>query len=125
MEVETTRYSLDNTVDDEQWWIEIFLFTNVENLKEIQDKLTKEGLTVSLLTTTYIPSPLVLKFAATNALHAKANGTLKCHSVFSELLYMLYPTTNMRQAFKTMGLSANETKSLIAINYHCSSVNSF
>lgn len=117
-----TRFSLDNTFDDSTWWIDVYLFTNVENLKEIQGKLVKGGLELSLLTPEYIPSPLVLQFATTNALHAKATNSLKCHSVFSEMLYMLYPSTNMRQAFQTLGIST-KISSLIVINYHCSSCN--
>mmetsp|Transcript_109161 Transcript_109161/g.163275 ORF Transcript_109161/g.163275 Transcript_109161/m.163275 type:complete len:177 (+) Transcript_109161:1-531(+) len=116
------KFQLVNTYDEQPWWIEVYLFDEVENLADVQQKLVKEGLELSLINPAFVPSALVLQFAATKALHAQSSQSLKCHSVYSELLYMLYPSTNMRQAFKTFGISP-EAKSIVVVNYHCSSCN--
>lgn len=110
----------DLPVGDKIEWIDVYLFTDVTNAKDIRNRLSS-GLELSIITTDYIPSAFVLQITAIKALFAKANDSLKCHSVYSELIFMLYPTTNMKQAFATFGINDSST-SMIVINYSCSSL---
>jgi hypothetical protein len=112
---------MDTSGTGQSWWIDVYLFSQVENLEQIHARLTGEGgLELSLLDPRKVSSTVVLQLAATHALHTHYNKQLKCHSVYSELLYILYPSHNMRQAFVTFGAPKNGSD-LLLVNFHCSS----
>src|SRR3990167_2646862 len=117
------RLELVNTTEDQSpWWIDIFLFKDVLNTTELHKKLIN-GLEMSIINASLVPSASVIQFASQKVLHSQANKTLKCRSVFSELLYILHPTTNMKQAFTTFGLSKGDTQPILVVLFHSSPFN--
>jgi tRNA threonylcarbamoyladenosine modification (KEOPS) complex Cgi121 subunit len=55
----------------------------------------------------------VLQVAVFKALHSRATNTLKCRNIYSEILYNLHPSFNMREAFKVFGVNPEQNNVII------------
>ncbi|KYR00720.1 hypothetical protein DLAC_02760 [Tieghemostelium lacteum] len=93
----------------------IILYQNVSNTDEIMSKLLKGELEYSIINCKAIFDHRQLLFAATKVLSIQHSSKLSTHNVHSELIYLLSPTTNMKDSIKKFGLQADDKQFYIAI----------
>ncbi|KAJ1675408.1 hypothetical protein EV182_001329 [Spiromyces aspiralis] len=75
-----------------------------------QDPLVKD---MAIVDASKVIDEFHLILAINRALHADSRGNLKTTNIYSEVLYMLSPTKNIRDAFKNFGISESTTSAIV------------
>eukprot|EP01089_Gocevia_fonbrunei_P000938 TRINITY_DN10909_c0_g2_i1.p1 TRINITY_DN10909_c0_g2~~TRINITY_DN10909_c0_g2_i1.p1 ORF type:complete len:192 (+),score=21.16 TRINITY_DN10909_c0_g2_i1:31-606(+) len=91
------------------------LFTNVENAKEVLQKLLSNELQISCINPALIAGELQILTAANRALYNQSVGKLQSKNLHTELIYNLSGDKNLAQSLKTFGMSPDSSTVLVGI----------
>nr|XP_039269608.1 EKC/KEOPS complex subunit TPRKB-like [Styela clava] len=94
--------------------VQISLFRNVTNAKELKELTTEGILQGCLIDGSLILDSFHILTAVNKALYYQKLGRMKTKSLYSEILFNLSPTNKINESLKTFGIN-EMTKKIIAV----------
>ncbi|KAG8185845.1 hypothetical protein JTE90_004387 [Oedothorax gibbosus] len=92
-----------------------FLFEDISNMKDIKDQVIKGPLKAAVVNPILIYHLDQLVLAAHKCIHSYNSMQLKTKSIFTELLYVLFPTRSIRDALKNFGTQDDATTAIFVV----------
>ncbi|KAI8356075.1 kinase binding protein CGI-121-domain-containing protein, partial [Choanephora cucurbitarum] len=92
------------------------LFDNVKNASELKQRISSQDMTLAcaLINANLVIDRRVVLLTANRALADESTGSLKTHSLHSEILFNIGATNNIGKTYTTFGIDNNTTQ-LVAI----------
>jgi len=100
---------MENTKDFPYLEICIGLINNIGNGEAVRAKLIDGTLSAALLNCQQILDEWQLQMAAYKAMKLSKEEKMTTKTVYSEIIYHLYPTRQISQAFKLLGMKASDS----------------
>lgn len=92
-----------------------YLYEDISNMKEIKDQVMKGSLKAAVVNPVLIYHIDQLIFAAHKCIYSHNNVQLKTKSIYTELLYDLFPTRSIRDALKNFGTQDDATAAIFVV----------
>ncbi|XP_054717960.1 EKC/KEOPS complex subunit TPRKB-like [Uloborus diversus] len=103
-------------MDEESEFTVIFLFyQDIENMKEIKDLLANNCLKAAVVNPLLIYDKSQLLLASHRSLYNEQNKIMKTKSIFTEVLYNLFPSKSIRDSLRTFGAHENGTSAIFVV----------
>ncbi|KFM83520.1 TP53RK-binding protein, partial [Stegodyphus mimosarum] len=80
------------------------LYENIENIKEIKELLLRNELNAAVINPEFVYHKDQLLIACHRSLYNERTKQMKTKSLFTELLYNLYPNRRISESLKTLGV---------------------
>jgi len=93
--------------------ISVGYFRNVQNVKEIKQRIVDGSLCMSMIKACMIADLFQVLTACSKAFHHEAEKTLKTRNVFSEILLILSPSNKISECFKLFGVQDTDTDIIV------------
>lgn len=95
--------------------VTLLLFQNIANMAEINDMVLERQLDAAILNPKYVYHPEQLLVAAHKSLFQKNQESLQTKTVYTEVLYNLYPGRSIRDALKTFGVKEDNREAAFVV----------
>ncbi|KAG8222533.1 hypothetical protein J437_LFUL004569 [Ladona fulva] len=105
------EFELDKSTNS---FVQIALFRNVQNTKELKAMLLSGQLECSMINPALILAPFQIVIAVNKAVLSENQKKLTTRNVFTEVLYNLSASKNITQSLKRFGINEDD-KSLVVV----------
>lgn len=91
------------------------LFRNVSNMKQLRSEILNNKLKCCLLKSSVIVDPFVVNVAANKAILDEQNQCMKTKSIYTEILYNLSSSKNIRESLIQMSVDDFDRETLLVV----------
>eukprot|EP00045_Choanoeca_perplexa_P003637 m.32412 g.32412 ORF g.32412 m.32412 type:complete len:172 (-) comp12148_c0_seq2:1086-1601(-) len=91
----------------------VALFVNVKNAKELKTAVIEQKLPAALINPSLVADVFLLRLAAMEAASAEESNSMKTRSVYTEIIFQLSPSKQIKHALETIGIQDDSTALLL------------
>eukprot|EP00730_Choanoeca_flexa_P016284 TRINITY_DN7663_c0_g1_i1.p1 TRINITY_DN7663_c0_g1~~TRINITY_DN7663_c0_g1_i1.p1 ORF type:complete len:173 (+),score=35.90 TRINITY_DN7663_c0_g1_i1:92-610(+) len=94
--------------------LRVALFSNVKNAAHLKSAVIEQKLPVALINPRQIADVFLLRLAAKHAADAEQANAMKTRSIYTETLFQLSPSKQIKTALETVGINDSSDSILLA-----------